>query len=328
MYILRKPPYPLSVSYTVPDASTDYVIVIKDSDRDEEILREEVESSANATVDYDLPESFSKYDESYAFEIYEAIYVTGSLEPELGDLVVEDNLEIARPYVNPATLGTTASEIAQYTEYERLARTIIDSIAGGFYYSTTWLEVVGQGTDYMPVWDRTYKILKVYENQKLVWDVDNVDGPALGNWTYLITKDLSAIIKDPVQHVDGFNRSSQKPPTLPIAVSDSIAFFDTEDSGNTFTFVPGVTFPQGWDYIFLLESGYKVVPYDIQDATRMLIDDIKCGKLDYYKRYVLNYSTDQYKIEIDKGALQGTGNILVDKILEKYVLQIYKPEVL
>lgn len=180
----------------------------------------------------------------------------------------------------------------------------------------------------MPVWDQTYKILEVYENQVKVWDVNDVDGPALGDFNYLISKDLSAIIKDPVQFVDEYNRATQRPTNIPFAPSDSIGFFDTDDSGNVYTFPAGVTFPQGWDYIFLLESGYKVVPYDIQDATKMLIDDIKCGKLDYYKRYVLNYSTDQYRIQIDKGALQGTGNILVDKILQKYILQIFKPEVL
>jgi hypothetical protein len=78
----------------------------------------------------------------------------------------------------------------------------------------------------------------------------------------------------------------------------------------------------------LLEVGYPVVPIDIQDATRLLIDDIKCGKLDYYKRYVKNYSTDQFKIEYDKRMMEGTGNIIVDKILSKYVNSITRPGVL
>ena len=30
MQILRLPPYPLTLSYTVPDASTEYIIVIDD----------------------------------------------------------------------------------------------------------------------------------------------------------------------------------------------------------------------------------------------------------------------------------------------------------
>lgn len=328
MQILRKPPYPISISYTVPDSNTDYVIVIKDSDVEDIILQDTAESSASSVITYSLPEEFSKYDSSYSLSIYEAIYATGVEDPTLGDLVVEDNLDITRPYVDPSSLGTTASEIAEYTKYERLARTIIDSITGGFYYSTEWLEVVGQGTDYMPVWEKVYKVLKVYENQVLVWDTEDVNGPALADFSYMVSKDLSAIIKDPVQSVGEYNRADQRPANIPFAPSDSIGLFDTEDSGNFQTFPVGVTFPQGWDYIFFLESGYKVVPYDIQDATKMLIEDIKCGRLDYYKRYILNYSTDQYRVQIDKGALQGTGNMLVDKILDKYVVQMFKPEVL
>ena len=110
--------------------------------------------------------------------------------------------------------------------------------------------------------------------------------------------------------------------------SDSFAIFDTEDSGNVQTITAGVGFPNGTDYIFLVETGYKVVPIDIQDATKLLVEDIRCGKLDYYKRYIKNYSTDQFKIEYDKRMIEGTGNIIVDKILSKYVDNIVRPGVL
>jgi hypothetical protein len=328
MNILRLPPYPLSVTYSVPEASTDYILLIKDSDRDIVRVEEVLESSAGSKITFELPAYFSKYDESYQLEIYEAVYTTGVTDPDLGDIVVEDNLNIERPYVDPASLGTTATEIKEYTDYESLARAIIDSITGGFYYEASYVETVGQGTDYIPLWNKTYKVLKAYENAELVYDVDNVDGPALGEWNYLITKDKSAITKDPVAAVDALNRSERKPAQMSLAASDSIFMFDTEDSGNTLTVQPGVVFPQGVDYIFLLETGYKVVPIDIQDATIMLINDIKCGKLDYYKRFVVNYSTDQYRLQMDKSMLDGTGNLLVDKILDKYITNIGKPGVL
>jgi hypothetical protein len=323
MEILRKPPYPLSISYSVNFPEADYKLFIKDKARDIILLEEVVTSTEDSKIEYDLTEYFSKYDDSYELSIYEYP------ESELGDIVVEDNLEILRPYVDVSTMATTASEIAEYDGYEKIARTIIDSIVGGFYYYTDYVETVGQGTDYMPLWNRTYKILKVYENSVLVYDTSNTeDGPALADWNYLITKDKSAITKDPVSAIDGFNRSEQQPPNIMVAPSDSYALFDTEDSGNIYTISPGVAFPKGYDYIFLLEQGYKVVPNDIKDATLMLMDDIKCGKLDYYKRYILNYSTDQFRIQIDKSALEGTGNILVDKILDKYKVNITKLGVL
>lgn len=322
MNILRLPPYPLSISYSVPTVSADHLLVIKDSDRDIVRVEEVVTSSAGSIVTFELPEYFSKYDESYHLEIYEYP------ESEIGDLVVEDNLNIERPYVDPKTLGTTASEIKEYEGYESLARAIIDSITGGFYYETSYIEIVGQGTDYLPLWSKAYKVLKVYENAELVYDVDNQDGPALGDWNYLITKDKTAITKDPVQAVDALNRSERKPARMPLAASDSIFMFDTEDSGNTLTVQPGVVFGEGIDYIILLETGYRVVPIDIQDATLMLINDIKCGKLDYYKRFIVNYSTDQYRLQMDKSMFDGTGNLLVDKILDKYITNIGKPGVL
>jgi hypothetical protein len=325
--ILRIPPYPLSVTYTVPDESADYILVIEDVPEQTEVevfLSGESgqTSSAIGTITYQLTGDFVKYDKSYAVTVYEDI------DGERGDIVIEDNLQIERPYVDPNTLGTTATEIAEYKQHESLARAIIDSIVDGFYYKRNYLEVVGQETDYIPLWDRTHKILKAYENAELVYDVTDVDGPALGDFNYLITKDKTAITKDPVQATDSLNRAERRPSRIPLAVSDSYALFDTEDSGNTQTITPGVGFQQGTDYIFLLETGYKVVPIDIQDATMLLINDIKCGKLDYYKRYVKNYSTDQFKIEYDKRMIEGTGNIIVDKILSKYVNNIVRPGVL
>jgi hypothetical protein len=323
MQILRLPPYPISVTYTVPEPGTSYVFVIEDV-QNQDITQEAVLSTSQSKVTLQLPASFSKYDKSYSLAVYEEIS-EGVLSDEA---VVEDNLDISRPYIDPSSLGVTATEISQYVEYENLARAIIDNITGGFYNKKTYLETVGQGTDYIPLWERTNKILKVYENAELVYDVDNADGPALSVWNYLITKDKTAITKDPVAYTDAINRAERKKSGMFVAPSDSFALFDTEDSGNIYTISGGVAFNEGYDYIFLLETGYKVVPYDIQDATRMLIEDIKCGKLDYYKRYVTSYNTDQFKIQFDKKILDGTGNILVDKILSKYIQSITKIGVL
>ena len=325
MQILRLPPYPLSVTYTVPDANSYYVLVIDNIS--EQITNEfSVTSNANSKIIYSLDGDFIKYDKSYSLTIYEDASES-SADLVRGDIVVEDNLDIVRPYVNPATLGTTATEIAEYTLHENLARTIIDSVTGGFYYNRSYLETVGQGTDYISLWKKTDKILKAYENTVLVYDA-SLATPAIYDYTYFITKDNTAISKDPVVEVDEINRAERKPSRMPLAMSDSYNIFDTEDSGHVQTVSPGVAFAEGTDYIFLLETGYKVVPYDIQDATLMLIDDIKCGRLDYYKRYVKNYKTDQFEIEYDKRLIDGTGNILVDKILAKYVTKISSPGIL
>jgi hypothetical protein len=323
MLILRQAPYDSFISYTL-EPSTEYKLKIEDSDYD--VAFEDFVTSTNAGVvaigwtgvygEDDTPYDFRKYDDTYHVEI-----------TENDEIVGEDNLTIERPYVDPKTLGETASDIAVAKEHERLARAIIDSITGGFYFKTKWIEAVGQSTDYMPLWDKTYKILKVYENAELVYDA-SLEIPALGDWNYIITKDKTAITKDPTYRITDYNRAESNPVGLNMASSDSFSMFDTSDSGNTIALKSGVLFPQGSDYLFFLETGYRVIPYDIQDATKMLINDISCGKLEYFKRYVTDYSTDQFKIKIDASSLQGTGNILVDKILDRYVTNVKKPGML
>jgi hypothetical protein len=306
------------------EPSTQYNLRIEDSNYD--VVFQDLVTTTNTgslAIDWhgvygedDTPYDFRKYDDTYHVEITEDEEIVG-----------QDNLTVERPYVDPNTLGTTASEITAAKEHERLARAIIDSITGGFYFKTKWIETVGQSTDYMPLWDKAYKILRVYENAELVYDA-SLEVPAMGDWNYVITKDKTAITKDPTYLVTDFNRAESNPIGLNMASSDSISMFDTSDSGNTIALKSGVLFPQGTDYLFFLETGYRVIPYDIQDATKMLINDISCGKLEYFKRYVTDYSTDQFKIKIDASALEGTGNILVDKILDRYVTNVKKPGIL
>jgi hypothetical protein len=321
--VLRQPPYDSFISYTL-EPSTEYHVVIKDDDVDV-VFEDTLTSSNTGVLSIDWTGTYGEDDKLYDFRKYDETYhveITAD-----GEIAGQDNLTVERPYLDPTTLGQTASDISIAKDHERLARAIIDSVTGGFYFKTTWLEPVGQGTDYMPIWEKAYKILKVYENAELVYDA-SLEVPAIGEWNYAITKDKTAITKDPNYAILDFNRAESAPVGVNMAASDSISMFDTSDSGNTLGLKSGVLFNQGTDYLFHLETGYKVVPYDIQDATRMLINDISCGKLEYFKRYVTDYSTDQFKISIDGAAFSGTGNILVDKILDKYVTNVKKPGIL
>lgn len=330
MNILRLAPYTDFLAEYQVESEDSYLVVIKDFDRDEvvaqftEIVSYGQDKISIPWVVTELTEDqetvvfdFRKYDEIYSLEIINSF----------DEIVIQDTLDISRPYVDPSTLVTETYTITQAKKDEFLARSIVDSIASGFYLKSSWLETVGEGTDYVPLSQRTYKILKAYENSKLVYD-SSLATPAVEEWNYIITKDKSAITKDPTYYVDEYNRSEKNPNPGFIAISDSINLFETDDSANTFTFRPGVSFPVGFDYLFQLETGYKVVPNDIKEATLMLIDDIKCGKLDYYKRSITSYSTDQFRIQMDASALSGTGNILVDKILDKYITNIKTPRML
>lgn len=233
----------------------------------------------------------------------------------LGDssVFLTEQISVVRPYVDPNTLGTTASEIEEYKNLEMAARSIIDTIiVNGFYNQKYIVQRAADGSDYFSIWETVNKVLKVYENNTLIYDVDT---PETNEFDFRVTLDNSAIER---VIAETYNRSEQGVQQYPRA------FGDLGHSAGSLA----VGFPRGWDYTFVFDIGYKTVPSDVQYATKLLIEDIKCGKLDYYTRYVTSYNSDQFRIQFDKSMLEGTGNMIVDKILDKYQVTIPKPGII
>jgi hypothetical protein len=326
MIILRLPPFPIDVKYDVPMPNTDYLFTIENAPRTIE-ASEVLTSDENSQVTFTLTGDFVTFDHDYSVQIYE---INEDLEEHI---LVQDILSIIRPYVNPNTLGTTATEIAEATYNERLARAIIDSlIRKGFTFEKKVLEVVGQGTDYLPVWETIYDISSVWENGIKVYDKTQ-NPPYLAEFRYLITKDRSSIVKVPVDYTvnEEKNRAERKPLKYRDAGSDSFytyAPYENYDNMWTNTRNPAVGFPEGVDYIIEYEAGYKVIPNDVREAMNLLVDDIKCGRMDHYKAYVTEYRTDQFSLKYDPSKFFGTGNILVDIILDKYITNLVTPGML
>lgn len=292
MQVLRVQPYNTVATIAVSQPQTEYSVVVEDmADHSKSTVL--LTSNTSSKVAVELP---SRYDNSYI-------------------ILVDDKeifVEVVRPYVDPNTKGTTASEIADYAKNEELARAIIDSvIRDGFYFKKELQEHEGLGADYLPLWSRAQKLLKLYENNVLIFDSET---PEDFNIQYGLSDDKTAIT---ILSTDMVNRDQGAPNILPAAESDS------------WDLVYGYRgFPKTFDYTSIIEAGYYEVPSDIVRATEMLIEDISCGKLDYYKRYVSDYNTDQFKIKFDQQVFDGTGNILVDKILSKYAKPIRKLGVL
>jgi hypothetical protein len=318
MNILRQPPFPLEVSYDGLQPNTDYALEIYD-DHTFLQLSVTVTSDGSGVISYQLPNDFEKYDETYALYIYTLDELD---EPE--ETVVIDNLYIYRPYINPLSLADLECDQDQYIELERTARQIIDTMVGGFYYTSGEMESVGLGADYLPVSKRINKINQVIENNIKVYDrLDPIDG----QHTYIVSPDKTAIT---IQVGNEYNRLQSKEVRLPIAASDSFMLYgDDYDAVQALTEIKGAAmFPKDWDYTVYGEWGWPVVPQDIKDATKMLINDLKCGKLSYVQKYVTEYQTDQFRVKYSDLSLKGTGNLLVDKILEAYSIPIYRLGVL
>jgi hypothetical protein len=314
MNILRQTPFPLEVSYDGLMPSTDYALEIYD-DHTELKLSVMVSSDSNGVVSYELPTTFEKYDETYSLYIYN---LDSNDEPD--DTVVIDNVYIYRPYINPILLSDDGCNSEEYITLERTARHIIDTLVGGFYYTRGEVETTGLGADYLPLPKRANKINAVYENNVKVYDRIN---PITKQYTYVLSPDKTAMT---IKMEGSYNRQQSKVVSIPVGASDSFMLYgDDYDQILALTEIKGPSlFPRNWDYTVYGEWGWPVVPQDIKDATKMLIDDMKCGKLSYIQKYVTEYQTDQFRVKYSDLSVRGTGNLLVDKILENYSTPIYR----
>lgn len=299
MEVLRLPPYPIVTTWDVPSPNTSYKLYIEDL-IDHSVETQNVTSNSSSQITYTITQAKAQFDRTFLFRIL----------TQSGTIVLDSNLDVLRPYVDYRALGSTNSEIEEYKTLELVARSLIDAVVtDGFYNNKHIVESNGFGSDYFPIWEDVNKVLKVYRDNVLIYDVDAAD-PDDNEAVYTITLDNSAIIR--VENEE-YDRLQNAPLELPGAIGDLGAI-----GGD------GIVFPKTCDFLFVLDVGYKAVPPDVEYATKLLIEDLKCGKLDYFKRYTTSYNTDQFRIQFDKSMFDGTGNMIVDKILDKYTKSITK----
>lgn len=285
MEILRVPPYNVQATVDVENASSPYHVVIEDM-TDHSTTSSYVTSTSDSKVTITFP---SEYDGSYLVNVG-------------GD---EYEFDVVRPYSDPTAVPnlTSATEIANYRKNEEIARAIIDSvIQDGFYYKKLYIDKPGLGADYMPIWVDAKEVLQVKENNVVIYDHATENAFILD---FVITKDNSAIV---MSYSGELNRNEGAPIVLPGGSSDFVGAGYSKFG----------TFKTGYDYEILVLAGHKRLPSDIVRAAELLIDDLACGRLDYWKSYVSGYDTDQFKLKLDSRVFEGTGNIIVDKILSKY----------
>lgn len=310
MEISRKSPYPLVLSYSGLTPSTNYTVAII-NDYSADLVEIPVTSDVSGGITTPLPDYFSRYDAAYAVEVYDMAGL------ELDDVVLTDNLAITRPYVDPSLLAETQDDLADAEQYEALARAIIDSITGGFKYKREIFETVGLGNDYLSSHLRLNKIIRVYENNLCVYDSESTDLDWNNNRDFRISSDRTAIT---IGVSGAYNRYQSRAHRIHNPVSDS---FETSNDGGwsrhavlsdaNYSF-----FPAGWDYTVVVDSGYPVVPHDIQTATKMLYNDLKCNSLPYLNSYIKEYESGQFTLKFNDGAFSQTGNKIVDMILSNY----------
>lgn len=295
MEVLRKPPFPVTISYSGL-ASDSPVVATVASTRNSFVEEfEGFSTDENGEVSIELSDHFSRYDGEYSVIVY-----YGTSEEKDG-VAVLDNLRVVRPYVNPYTIAPVGKE-EEYVKYERIARIMIDNIVGGFYYTSAIYDLQGLGTDRLTIGNRVNKLLSLTENNVLVYELESDSNLA----EYTLNSDKTAIIV----YQDGVeaNRADGGIIYPPAAGSDSYYLADRT-----------AAFPNGYDYVAQVENGWPMVPQDIQEATRLIIDDMACGAPNYWNKYVREYETKDYRVDFHRPSFAGTGNVIVDQILHRYI---------
>lgn len=323
MEITRLQPFPLIFNHSGFGADTDYVICILD-DHTQDLFEIPVTSDSNGDISVSLPNYLSRYDDEYRGEIYISEGVNEDGSTIRGDLIWIDTITIMRPYIDPDLLAETEEELAEITQYEAIARAMINSITGGFMYKRETIETVGQGADYLSLPYRLNKILQVYENNVKVYD--SVDTTFTNIKEYIISPDFATIT---VTSSEAWDRRQSRDVTPSLPGSDSFTLYNTNDSPNLIQYKTGLPiFYKDYDYVVIAEAGWPIIPQDIKQAATLIINDLKCNNIPYINSYISDYKSDQFSLKFDPTVFKDTGNRIVDKILSAYVRPIYRLGVL
>ena len=312
MELLRVHPFPLELTYNGLPVETDLTAVISD-ERNLVLLMLDAVSDVSGSVTFNLPPRLTNYDGEYRIKIvipspWTEAFISGFGEGEYGndsdtEILILDTLSIVRPYVNPVELAPSPEQIPAYTKYERVARIMIDNVVGGFYYTEDLLDLQGVGANKLPIGRQVTRLKSVVEDgvvtyNYLLSDEDNIT-------VYTLTPDRQSMIVEGSDGADFGNYGIN-----PISAHDSI--IGHLPTNGPFSFTDGKT------YAVKIERGWPMVPQDIQEATRLLVEDASCNAPNYWSRYIREYETKDYRVDFHRAMFNGTGNLIVDQILKKY----------
>ena len=214
--------------------------------------------------------------------------------------------EIVTPY-------TTVSDIADYYNFgtqpsdpdyrpyeqiknaERLARTVVEGYAGQkFGKRSGSQEVFGNGSDACFLTEPMLSIDKMYENDILVYDA--ISSPSVNQFGFDLT--LTQTNKT-VRIVNaGWDVRYDN------NIDPSILYYGRFRNNSRYRF-EGVI---GWNY----------VPPNVKLATTILAGDYLYSDAAWRIRYLKEVSMSEITFKMHNGAFNGTGNVLVDNMLDMY----------
>ena len=215
-------------------------------------------------------------------------------------------VQIVTPYalvsdiVDYYSIGARPSDLNYYSEKdittaEQVARLMVENYTGQkFGTRYDFQEQFGSGSDALELTERMLTIDKVYENSKLV--IDYTTGYNVFGYDVELTPTGKAMrIKMDTSYGD-VRYDNQVDPT--------ILYYGS--------------FRNHTRYKVIGQFGYNYVPQDVKLCTMLLCGDLLSNDAAWRTKYLNKISLAEVSFELAKGAFNGTGNVIVDSILDGY----------
>ncbi len=268
----------IQVSFSVPSASATFIISYEDLVTGD-IYSSSAVSNSSKLVTFTLDDYYLTY----------AGHLSADIKSSASANLISVGIDVVKPYCDITELkGKLGLTTAQTIQCEKVARKMIEAEVGKFDLVRKEKEVIGRGIDYLPLDEKIQKLYYIWENDTLVFDYEDEE---LNE--HKISVDKTSIVPSLEQNKLEYSR----------VWSDR--FLD-------------ISFESGYDYRIDADFGYKVIPEDIQEACEILIQDIALNNMRYVNRYIESFDNTEFVVKFAKGYSSGTGNMIIDKILNKY----------
>lgn len=178
---------------------------------------------------------------------------------------------------------------------ERISRTIIEGYSGQkFSRRSGFQEVFGDGSDAIWLTEPMISIDQMYENSRIA--IDNTISPAYNNFGFpLEITQTGKTIR--IVNVDWDVRYDNN-------IDPTVLYYGRFRNHSRYKFVGKI----GWNY----------VPQDIKLCATLLVGDLLANDAAWRIKYLKKISLSEIDFEMAPGAFNGTGNLLVDNILDSY----------
>jgi hypothetical protein len=289
---LRKDNSPLTIPYTASAYATNVYFEAYDLDTEEFIQSGAATNSGSSVYLITFNVDATSYDRNIKLEV-----ITTSSAGAFSEV---QNISIIRPYatwdrieqlasIPPGTASSTLIKL------ERKARLSLNAFIGSnFYKQKKDVTVYGNNTDILTLPENIHRIDKVYEDDLLVYERDNVN----------VQLEYPIEIADSKTRIKIVNTASKSKDTAESPIF-SVFYYEGVFKKDHAYRIDGIW---GWEY----------VPSDIEQSTALLVEDYLCNDFNIRNKNISELSNDSYDIKYGSDFATGTGNLAVDNLIAHY----------